>query len=215
MRLKIYNCSPRGEESSSRFLSGAFAQGFCELPGNEAEEFLVAREEDMEKGLVSFREDGVGLVVFPVYVDAMPGLAKSFIERLAPLCGRLSGTRLLFLIHTGFPEETHTRPMERYLTRLALRLGAPLDGVIRIGGSEGVRHRGSARGRNLLEMFRKLGRGYAGDGKLDEKILGKLAGSARIPRVVAWIIFPFVNYFGFGRELRRNGVYERRFDRPL
>lgn len=216
MRLRIYNCSPRGTESNSRILSGAFARGFCELPGNTTEEFLVASEEGMEKGLASFGEDGVALVVFPVYVDAMPGLAKKFIESIAHLRGCLSGTRLLFLIHTGFPEETHTRPMERYLKKLAERLEAPLDGIIRMGGSEGIRrHSSSSRRIKLLEKFRSLGQGYAENGKIDGKVLDKLAGPARIPQMLAWLILPFVNYFGLGRELRRNGAYERRFNRPL
>ena len=215
MRLRIFNCSPKGRSSNSRVISGAFTRGFCELPGHEAEEFLVAREKDMEKGLASFGEAGVNLVVFPVYVDAMPGLAKQFIERLAPLKGRLSDTRLLFLVHTGFPEETHTRPMERYLNKLAVRLGANLDGVIRLGGGKGIKSSDSHQKNKALDELTCLGRIYAVDGKLDARIMGRLAGPSRIPMLIARVMFPIVNYFGFGRELRKNGAWERRFDRPL
>ncbi len=215
MRLRIFNCSPKGRKSNSRLISGAFARGFCELPGNEAEEFFVAREKDMEKGLASFGEDGINLVVFPVYVDAMPGLAKEFIERAALFRGRLSGTRLLFLVHTGFPEETHTRPMEKYLNKLAVRLGARLDGVIRLGGGKGIKVSDSPQKNKALDELTRLGQSYAVDGKLDARILERLAGPSRIPRLVALVMFPIVNYFGFGREMRKNGAWERRFDRPL
>jgi len=215
MRLKIYNCSPRGTGSNSRLMSDAFAEGFCESGGNTWEEYMVANNKGFEEGLSSFGAEGINLVVFPVYVDAMPGLAKKFIESLEPFRGCLYSTRSLFLIHTGFPEETHTRPMERYLTKLASRLGAPFDGTIRVGASEGIRHPDSKRGGKLLQQFRELGRGYAATGELDGAILEKLAGPKRLPGFVGWLVLPFVNYFGFGRELRRNGAYHKRFDRPL
>ncbi len=215
MKLKIYNCSPRGAGSNSKLMSNAFAEGFCEHGGNTWEEYLIAKEKDFKMALTFFDDEGINLVVFPVYVDAMPGLAKEFIEALATFRGGLSGVRLLFLIHTGFPEETHTRPMARYLTKLSTRLGAPFDGIIRVGASEGIRHPDSKRGGKLLQQFRDMVRRYAKEGKLDEDVLQKLAGPKRLPGFVGWLVLPFVNYFGFGRELRRNGAYKKRFDRPL
>ena len=215
MRLRVYNCSPRGRASNSRILSGAFVEGFSELTGNDSEEFFVAEQIGMETGLSSFGGDGPVLIVFPVYVDAMPGLAKDFFERIATFRGSLSRTRLLFMVHTGFPEETHTRPVAGYLARFCLRLGARLDGIIRMGGTEGIRNPGSSGRARMITSLRQLGKKYATEGDLDEKILKKLSGSAPIPRIVAMAALPFVNYFGFGRKLRENGAWESRFHRPL
>lgn len=222
MRLNIFNCSPRGKRSNTKVLTNAFAEGFLQgatgAPElNEVREFFISESDDFRRAAEAFGEPSAALIAFPVYVDAMPAIAKSFIEEIAAFKGRCSSTRMLFLIQTGFPEETHTRPMKAYLEKLAKRLGAPCDGVIRMGGGEGARHRagGSKNGDKMLERFRLLGRRYAADGVLDETVCAKLAGSRPLPSFLAWFLLPFVNYYFWDRELKRNGAYEKRFAKPL
>ena len=222
MRLNIFNCSPRGKRSNTKVLTNAFAEGFLRGAAgapelNEVREFFISEPDDFRRAAEAFREPSAALIAFPVYVDAMPAIAKSFIEEIAAFKGRCSSTRMLFLIQTGFPEETHTRPMKAYLEKLAKRLGAPCDGVIRMGGGEGARDRvrGSKGGGKMFERYRMLGRGYAANGVLDEAILAKLAGPKRLPALLAPLVLPLANYFFWDRELKRNGAYEKRRDRPL
>ncbi len=222
MRLNIFNCSPRGKRSNTRVLTNAFAEGFlqggADTPEpNEVREFFISESDDFRRAAEAFGEPSAALIAFPVYVDAMPAIAKSFIEEIAAYKGRCSSTRMLFLIQTGFPEETHTRPMKDYLEKLAKRLGAPCDGVIRMGGGEGTRRKagGSKSGNSLLERYRMLGGGYVANGVLDETILAKLAGPKRLPALLAPLVMPLANYFYWDRELKRNGAYEKRRDRPL
>jgi hypothetical protein len=221
MRLNIFNCSPRGKRSNTRVLAGAFAEGFLETEGpygqNEVREYFISDPGEFRLASEVFGEPCVALIAFPIYVDAMPAIAKSFIEEIAAYKGRCSSTRMLFLIQSGFPEETHTRPMKAYLEKLAKRLGAPCDGVIRMGGGEGARDRvrGSKSGGKMFERYRMLGRGYAANAVLDEAILAKLAGPKRLPALLAPLVLPLANFFFWDRELKRNDAFGKRFDKPL
>ena len=219
MLLNIFNCSPRGERSNSAILTRAFAKGFCdteEFPGNQFQEFFLARQEDFEKAREAFPQKSTALVAFPIYVDAMPGLAKNFFETLRSYKGACGSTRMIFLIQTGFPEETHTRPMQAYLPKLARRLGTLCPGVIRMGSGEGIRRQGKKhRGRKLLNRYEQMGRSYARTGILDEKILAGLTGPTRHSPLLMRFVLPLVNHFFWNRELKKNGAYSKRFDRPL
>ena len=221
MRLNIFNCSPRGKRSNTRVLAGAFAEGFLETEGpagrNDVREYFISDPGEFRLASEVFVEPCVALIAFPIYVDAMPAIAKSFIEEIAAYKGRCSSTRMLFLIQSGFPEETHTRPMKAYLEKLAKRLGAPCDGVIRMGGGEGARDRvrGSKGGGKMFERYRMLGRGYAANAVLDEAILAKLAGPKRLPALLAPLVLPLANFFFWDRELKRNDAFGKRFDKPL
>jgi multimeric flavodoxin WrbA len=219
MHLNIFNGSPRGEKSNSAVLTRAFAKGFCDaekFPENRFREFFLADPGDFGKALQSFSREFTFMLAFPIYVDAMPGIVKKFIEALEPHGGSWESVQMIFLIQTGFPEETHTRPMKAYLLKLARRLGAPCPGVIRMGGGEGTRHRATRRrGKKLLQRYEDLGRIYAETGKLDEKILASLTGPRRLPSLPVRLILPLANYFFWDRELKKNGAYSKRFDRPL
>ncbi|MDI9371243.1 MAG: NAD(P)H-dependent oxidoreductase [Synergistaceae bacterium] len=221
MLLNVFNCSPRGVGSNTKVLTDAFSEGFLQARHssgevNEVREFLVTDPEDCALGLEAFPMPSSALIAFPLYVDAMPAIAKAFIEDIYSYRGRCGSTRMLFLVQSGFPEETHTRVMKDYLEKLAKRMGAPCDGVIRMGGGEAIRYkrRGSKPGK-VWQRYQELGRIYGEKGLLDEGILKSLAGVRRVPLLARLFAPRFVNKFLWDRELKRNGAYENRFDRPL
>ena len=219
MRLQIFNGSPRGKASNSTVLTRAFARGFFgseAFPEGEFREFFLGDPEDFERAHKAFSEKSTVLLAFPIYTDAMPGLVKKFIEALKPYKGTCATTKVIFLIQTGFPEETHTRPMRDYLLKLARRLGTPCPGVIRMGGGEGTRNQAqSRRGKKILHRYEELGRIYAERGELDQKILASLTGPSRISPLLIRLILPLANYFFWDRQLKKNGAYPKRFNRPL
>jgi NAD(P)H-dependent FMN reductase len=98
---------------------------------------------------------------FPFYTDAMLGIVKSFIELLAPLIGRADNPPIGFLVNSGFPEALHTRYVERYLEKLAVRLNAPYLGTIVKGGGEGLRMMPAERTVDLFGNLQELARGFA------------------------------------------------------
>ena len=78
----------------------------------------------IERALAGFGAADAVLLGMPLYTDAMPGLVMAFIEALAPRVGAVNPP-LGFLVQSGFPEALHSRPLERYLEKLARRLGSP------------------------------------------------------------------------------------------
>lgn len=157
----------------------------------------------------------------------MPAIVKTFIESLAPLRARASNPPLAFLIQGGFPEATHSRYVERYLERLAYRLGSPYLGTIVKGGCE-MRRDPSAVHRVVYDALfanwgvsrslEALGRSLAA-GHLDRGQLHRLARLERYPRVLVPLLRvsggnPLVNHY-WDVLLKRAGAYERRDATPF
>jgi hypothetical protein len=156
---------------------------------------------------------------FPLYTDAMPGVVKHFIEALAPLVGRPHNPPLGFLVQSGFPEGLHSRYIERYLEKLAARLGSPYLGTIVKGGGEGVRMLPPQATRGLFSDLQALGAGLASRGRLDPQVLAHLAAPERF----SWYLWPVFQVFlrlpiahaYFDGMLKKNGAYTQRFARPF
>lgn len=156
------------------------------------------------------------LFAFPLYVDSMPGLVMELFESLHNLKGKLSGKEFLFSFQCGFPETLNPRFIERYLMKLTERLGADYAGCISRGVMEGERF--LSEDSQILQRYRKLGEIYRKTGKQDKDLLEKIADPERIPlaaKAIALVLSPigiFDKYWN--RQLKTNGVYRRRNDRP-
>lgn len=167
----------------------------------------------------SFPGADLVLLGFPLYTDAMPGLAKEFIESLALYCTREANPRMAFLVQSGFPESCHSRPVERYLEKLAQRLNAPYGGTIVKGGCEGVRMMPEQMNRKLFTGLEELGADLARTGNLDPEKLRKLAKPERYPQASAPLIklvlkLPVMQSY-WNSQLKKNGAWEQRFARPF
>lgn len=141
MKLTFINGSPRGVSSNTGKLMEHFISGFLETEGNSVDTFYVIKERPGFESIISAvsRAENV-LLGFPLYVDAMPGSVKEFIEGLAPLKGKLPGLKMMYLVQNGFPETCHNRYVERYCEKLTHRLGFTYGGAICKGGCEGFRY---------------------------------------------------------------------------
>ncbi|MBA4384565.1 MAG: hypothetical protein C0410_07495, partial [Anaerolinea sp.] len=151
--------------------------------------------------------------------DSMPGMVKHFIEALEPLVGQSGNPPIGFIVQSGFPEGLHSRFVERYLEKLAARLGSPYLGTIVKGNGEGVRIMPENMNRKLFEGLQTLGRNLANGEKLDEVTLSNIAKPESFPKVLAPIFQLFLHlpiaHSYFDGMLKKNGIYERRFDRPF
>jgi len=145
-------------------------------------------------------------------------MVKAFIETLEPFCGRANNPSIGFLVQSGFPEAVHSRYVERYLERLAQRLGCPYVGTIVKGGGEGVRFTPPQKNRALFETLRQLGAIYGQTGQFDPALLARLAKPERFPKAMT-PVFKVLLKTGLASmfwdsQLKENGAYERRFVRP-
>ncbi|MBE9593710.1 MAG: NAD(P)H-dependent oxidoreductase [Proteobacteria bacterium] len=65
---------------------------------NTHELAYLNRVKDSDAFIKLFREAEQVLLAFPLYTDAMPAIAKTFIESLEPLCGREGNPDIGFIL---------------------------------------------------------------------------------------------------------------------
>jgi multimeric flavodoxin WrbA len=159
------------------------------------------------------------LVGFPLYTDAMPGIVKTFIEALEPLRGRSNNPALGFVMQSGFPESTHLRHVERYLAKLAARLGSPYLGALIKGGGEGIRLMPDNMNRKLFDQLIALGQSLRTTGQFPLDAVQKLAKPERYPAYLMPVFkvlvkSPVLSMY-WNNQLKENGVYDQRFAQPF
>ncbi|MBM3150825.1 MAG: hypothetical protein FJZ96_01245 [Chloroflexi bacterium] len=214
-RLTLFNGSPRGKRGNTPIFLREFAAGF----GGEVETHHLIQLKQVNEHVQAFAEAECVLVGFPLYTDAMPGSVKRFFEALEPLTGRKGNPPVGFIVQSGFPEGLHSRYVERYLEKLAARLGSPYLGTIVKGNGEGTRLMPPEMTRSLFESLQALGSGFAREGRLDPEILARITVPERFP-LYLWPVFKIflrlpIAHSYFDGMLKKNGAYERRFARPF
>lgn len=218
-RVTIFNGSPRGRKGNTPILLAQFGQGFAALPGHQYEIHHLNRVNDIDQQVRAFESAECVWVGFPLYTDAMPGMVKAFIERLAHLPGRSDNPPIGFLVQSGFPEALHSRYIERYLHKLAARLGSTYLGTIVKGGGEGVRLMPPEANENLFTTLQALGRGFAENGQLDPELLPVVAGVERYPAYMGAFFKVFLRLpaakLYWDSQLKENGAYGKRNARPF
>jgi len=218
MRLAVFNGSPRGGKSNTRILLEHFLQGFGQTEGNSHELYYLNQVGNQERFKQAFCEADCVLLAFPLYTDAMPGLVKQFIETLAPICGRDKNPALGFIVQSGFPEATHSRPVERYNEKLALRLGCRYLGTIVKGGVEGIQVKPPGMTRKLYSAFYLLGEAFARTGAFEPQLVGRLAKPERLSPAARFLFsllqLTGLTNFYWNWMLKENDAFKRRFARP-
>jgi len=214
-RLTLFNGSPRGRKGNTTTFLTEFAMGF----GGESDVYHLIQVKQIDQQVQAFSEAECAWLGFPLYTDAMPGVVKNFIDALQPLAGRKNNPPLGFIVQSGFPEGLHSRYVERYLEKLAARLGSPYLGTIVRGNGEGVRLMSDSANRVLFDGLHALGASLAREGKLDPQVLAKIAQPERYPTYLGPVFQVFLRLPGshtyFDEMLRKNGAFERRFARPF
>ncbi|HOU15816.1 MAG TPA: NAD(P)H-dependent oxidoreductase [Anaerolineae bacterium] len=218
-QLTIFNGSPRGAKGNTPVMLEQVARGFTAAGGQVTETYHLARQNDLDRYRDAFAAAEAVLVGFPLYTDAMPGIVKTFIEALEPLRGRSNNPALGFVMQSGFPESAHLRHVERYLAKLAARLGSPYLGALIKGGGEGIRLMSDRMNRKLFEQLTALGQGLRETGQFDPDAVQKLAKPERYPAYLMPVFkllvkMPLLSMY-WDNQLKENGVYEQRFAQPF
>ncbi len=214
-RMTVFNGSPRGRRGNTPILLGEFMQGF----GREYEMYHLVRVKEVREQVHAFAEAECVWFGFPLYTDAMPGIVKHFIEALEPLRGRENNPPIGFLVQSGFPEALHSRYVERYLEKLAARLGSPYLGTIVKGNGEAVRVMPPEATHGLFEKVHSLGGDFAKTGQLNPETLRMIARPERFPTILGPLFQVFlhtsIGHSYFDNMLKQNGAYAQRFARPF
>jgi hypothetical protein len=220
--LLLLNGSPRGQRSNSMKMLTHVAEGWERAGGKAPAIFHLAQRDNFDCAVRAFSEADVVLLGMPLYTDAMPAIVKLYIEALAPrvavaTAGGVNPT-LGFLVQSGFPEARHSRPLERYLEKLAQRLSSPYAGTIVRGGGESLRAMPDKANQKLWTRLRILGEQLARDGRFGEEELRVLAGTERFSPLTAALLsvlfkLPIAQFYWNG-QLKKNAAWDRRFAAP-
>lgn len=214
-RLALFNGSPRGRKGNTPIFLNEIAGGF----GGPYEIHHLVRMKETRQMVAAFAGAECAILGMPLYTDAMPAVVKHFIEALEPLVGRENNPPLGFVIQSGFPEALHSRYVERYLEKLAERLGSPCLGAVVKGGGETTRVMPPEANQRLFADLQALGVSLRAQGRFDPAILQRIAQPERFPAVLGPLFRVLlrlpVSRSYFDNMLKENGAYERRFARPF
>ena len=217
MKLTVFNGSPRGKKSNTTLLLEHVLKGFMETEGNSYElEYIVNK--DVEELVEMFKNASNIILAFPLYTDCMPGIVKSFIDSLKPLCGKQDNPSIGFIVQGGFPEAYHSRFVEHYLEKLVKRLNCQYVGCIIKGGVETIRIMPQFMAKKIFNYFYELGKIYGKSGKFDEELLKKIAKPEHLS-TLRRLFFRFASSVGmahvyWNKQLKENNAFEERFDKP-
>jgi FMN-dependent NADH-azoreductase len=203
------------------------AEGWQRGGGQPPEVRHLARRVDFDRAVEAFGQTDVVLLGMPLYTDSMPALVKAFIEALAPrvksaTAGETNPTlafpTLAFLVQSGFPEALHSRFLERYLQKLARRLGCPYAGAIVRGGGESLQVMPDKANEKLWARLRTVGEQLARDGHFGQSELKAIVGVERFSTLTAALLallckLPLMQYY-WNSQLKKNGAWDRRFAAP-
>ena len=215
--LLLLNGSPKGERSNTNRLLSRVAQGW-EGAGGTARTLHLARRAEFSAAVEVFPTAGTVVLGMPLYTDSTPALVKSFIEELAVYRGHADNPTLGYLVQSGFFEALHSRPLERYLAKLSVRLGCPYAGTIVRGGGESLAEMPEQANRKLWAGLTGLGASLAEDGVFDRALLARVAGTERLATPIAAALklackTPAPQFF-WNQQLKANGVFDQRFAAP-
>ncbi len=230
MRLMLFNGSPRGKGSNTTILMKHFIDGFTATQGNTVEYAYLNNVKGHAAAAAKWREADAVIMAFPLYADSMPAVVKDFIETLGaglkkpkkPVKGgRITPEKnppLGFIVQSGFPEAIHSRYVEKYLEKLAARMGSRYVGTIIRGGVEGIQVKPQFLNRRLFMAFACLGRHFGVTKEFHPITMRKLAGKDRLSAfgrgMFRLLIATGLADMYWNQQMKKNGVYERRFDRP-
>ncbi len=225
MKLAIFNGSPRGKKSNTKLLLDQFERGVKESgAGTEEnplkiESAMLIRVKDKEEHVEMFEDAERVVLAFPLYTDCMPAVVKGFIEALEPFLGRKKNPAIGFVVQSGFPETAHSRYVEKYLEKLARRLGCEYLGTVIKGGVEGLQVKPPKMTAKLLDAFYQLGLRFGKTGTFDQEIIKQLAGKERFSPL-AVLGFKLLSLTGltdiyWTKQLKDNHAYDDSFARPF
>ena len=215
MSLTIFNGSPRGKAGNSEVIAQWFLEGYG--PQKTKTHYLNSSK-SLEDSINSFIDSNNILMVFPLYVDGMPGQVKGFLEALLPHGEKLKGKHITFVIHSGFSEGIQNRGLESYLKGFARHFHMVNHGVIIIPGSEGLRMMPAMMTKNKHQALNRAGHAFSKKLAYDEEI-HRILNPREITNGPRKLLFRLLSFLGltnmyWNSNLKKNGAYEKRFEAP-
>lgn len=214
MKVTCFNGSPRGVKSNSNKILTWLSEGL----GFPTEIHLLKTIENHQTYIEEAVSSDTLIFVFPLYTDAMPGIVMAFFEALGRNKDKLIGKKVVFVIHSGFPESCQSEPLKNYLTGLAKKLEWQLLDIVVKGGSEAFMSMPERAMKKHKERFIAIGQAIGSREPIDELLIEKLGQPYKLSapfRVVVHIMkkLGLLDMY-FRNQLKANGALEKSFDKP-
>ncbi|MEN8152566.1 MAG: NAD(P)H-dependent oxidoreductase [Acidobacteriota bacterium] len=218
MKLTIFNGSPRGSKGNTKMLVDWFKEPLESNGVTDLKIFYLKDQKKHSQMAKEFINSEYILFAFPLYTDAMPGIVKLFIDSLEPYQGKLNSLKIMFMVHSGFPEPVQSRTVEKYLQVLTGKLDAVYLGTIIKGGSEGLKIMPPMMVKKTKKILQGLGEEFLKTKKLNAELIKKLATPEKMSPFGIFMFKLFsktgLTNFYWNGMLKKNKVFDRRFDAP-
>lgn len=157
MHLTIINGSPRVRKySNSEKIIDAFCKGLS--TDITYEKYAISSKKSWNQIKDAFNNNKNILMVIPVYVECIPGLLLEFLETLTP---KNDGTKIYYILQSGFSEGCQLRCAEKYLEKLTPMLGCEYGGCLVKGDNFGIRLFEGKMLDNTLNPYQEMGTVFA------------------------------------------------------
>ncbi len=199
MHVLIINGSPRVKKySNTDKILEKFTEGMCEN-GTTFEQYEVSDKGSWDRIRKAYNENTNILIALPLYVECIPGLLLEFLETLTP---RNDGSKMAFILQSGFAEGVQLRCGEAYLEILAGRLGCEYMGTLVKGDNFSIRFFEGKQRERVTVPYKDMGREYAVNGDFRSESCKKFTGPEIFPaymRVILGLVSKTLAKKGFGQ----------------
>lgn len=212
MKLIVINGSPRGAKSNSARIVQTWL--FPQDSG-ASYEMLYAKDIVKDESILPASGADAYLIIFPLYVDSVPGIVKGVFEIMERRKAEFLGKKVWYVIHSGFPEPRQSRLAERYMRYFTSFMEMRYMGAAVMGSSEGLQGAPDKMYGKKPELFGRLGQDIREGQPFNEETVLRIAGKETLSGAVIFIM-NLLNpgKFFWDRTLKKNGAYDKRYDQP-
>ncbi len=213
MKTLFLNGSPKGEMGNTQIFLNEITSQIV----NETFEIKSIVKQN-QADIVSYMEEFDTIIIaMPLYIHAMPGIVKRIFEEMK--VNEVSGRKLGFIVQAGFEESETAKYLEQYLNVFCKRMNYIYLGMVIKPGAAGVGMMPLFLSRKLFKQLRMLGAHYNQTGEFSDEIMKKLQHpyklSNRQVKIYSSKIVGNLNKVMWHKNLKKNGAYSQRIDRPF
>ncbi len=148
------------------------------------------------------------LMVFPLYVDSMPSIVKSFMELMSENSQNFQGKPIYFIIHSGFPEIVQNELLKKYTAYFSSNImKMNYKGTLIMAGSEAMQMAPDGYFNKKVTLFQSLLSSIVKGANFDEALSMKLSGCYQLSPLQQFLyrINPFKDFYWHYR-LKKSGA---------
>ena len=178
MHVLIINGSPRVKRySNTDKILEKFTEGLSEN-GTTYEQYEISDKKQWEDIRRAYYSNSNILIALPLYVECVPGLLMEFLETLSP---KNDGTKIAYILQSGFAEGIQLRCGEAYLEKLTGYLGCEYAGTLVKGDNFSIRFFEGEMRDKVTGKYTEMGREYAANAGFDTDRCKEFTGYEVLP----------------------------------